>query len=163
MRGQPAEVADGIGRELNRLLRLSAHVAAHSKHVGDRVTCLMLGNLCDGPRRSSALAEALHADPSTISRYVSQLVKDGLVARVVDPDDGRASLLAATDAGLRYLDELRQRRTVALTAVLDNWDDHDRRLLGTLLRRFVDDYETHLPELVSALTDIPPTALRGEK
>jgi hypothetical protein len=59
----------------------------------------------DGPRRAGALADAVHSDPSTISRQIGHLVKLGYVERTADPEDGRATLLAATDEGRRVLEE----------------------------------------------------------
>ena len=43
-----------------------------------------------GPQRSGALAEAVHSDPSTISRQVAHLVRLGLVERTADPEDREA-------------------------------------------------------------------------
>ena len=53
--------------------------------------------MIEGPHRSNALAEAVHSDPSTVSRQIAALVKVGYVERRPDPADGRACLLAATD------------------------------------------------------------------
>ncbi len=156
--------ADGIGQSLNRLARLSSHIASHSgKHGEDRATCLLLSHLVtEGPQRSSALAEAMHADPSTISRHVSHLVKDGLVERVADPEDRRVTLLAATGEGTRWLEEMRERRNHVLARILQSWSDDDRRTLNTLLGRFVEDYEAHLPDLLSVLTAEEARTSRGE-
>src|SRR4051794_21746858 len=49
-----------------------------------------------GPCRSGSIAEALTADPSTVSRQVAALVREGLVERRADPGDGRACVLALT-------------------------------------------------------------------
>ena len=47
--------------------------------------------------RAGALAECMQSDPSTVSRQVAALVKDGLLERRADPADGRASLLVLTE------------------------------------------------------------------
>jgi DNA-binding MarR family transcriptional regulator len=51
------------------------------------------------PVRVTELATALALDNSTTSRHVNRLERLGLVARTVDPEDARASLLASTAAG----------------------------------------------------------------
>jgi DNA-binding MarR family transcriptional regulator len=51
------------------------------------------------------LAERTGLDPSTVSRAVGSLVDLGLVERQADPRDGRASVLALTDAGRTALDD----------------------------------------------------------
>src|SRR5262245_11500612 len=85
------------------MAKQQASVAVRLSKLGgfDRSAFILLKNLIHmGPSRSSALAAAVHSDPSTVSRQVAALVRDGLVERRADQDDGRASLLAATPAGL---------------------------------------------------------------
>src|ERR1700761_4402017 len=94
----------------------------------------------EGPLRSSALAELINSDPSTVSRQVAALVKDGLIERRADPADGRASLLVLTPAAgevVRQHDASRDRRYAQMLA---DWSEHDLRAFASLLRRFTDDY-----------------------
>ena len=66
----------------------------------DRAAHVLLFPLCRlGPLRQGALADLVHADPSTVSRHVAALVEQGLVRRVADESDGRASRLVVTDEG----------------------------------------------------------------
>jgi DNA-binding MarR family transcriptional regulator len=140
--------ADEIGSQLVRLVRLIERVQAqyqaeHSDAV-DRATYLLLVHLVkDGPRRAGALAEAVHSDPSTVSRQVAHLVQLGLVERVADPADGRATLLVATDEGRRVFDENRQLRNRSLAAMMSDWSDADRLAFARLLTRFTDGFECH--------------------
>ncbi|WP_344680045.1 MarR family winged helix-turn-helix transcriptional regulator [Saccharopolyspora taberi] len=161
----------GVAEALGRLGRLSSHVDMHAARIGaDRASFIMLKRLAaDGPLRSNALAEAMHVDPSTISRHVAQLVRDGLVERTVDPVDKRASPLAVTDRGLRWLAEMRRRRDELVSELLRGWSRADREALASLLGRFVDEYEQALPDLLAAMTKhgpylgpAPETAPRGE-
>ena len=98
-----------------------------------------------GPLRQGALAELVHADPSTLSRHVAALVEDGLVRRVADEADGRASRLVVTDAGLAALDVLRHERESVLEKVTADWSPGDLTALTTLFGRLVDDLGAHLP------------------
>jgi DNA-binding MarR family transcriptional regulator len=139
-------VADRVGTALIRIVRLierkkAQRQAAHPDAV-ERATYHLLVHLVNGgPRRAVALAEEVHSDPSTISRQIAQLVKLGYVERTADPDDGRATLLAATDEGRRVFEENRRLRNEHLAAVLADWSDADRHALAELLTRFAGDFQ----------------------
>jgi len=140
--------AEEIGGQLVRLVRLIERVQAQyqSEHADavDRATYLLLVHLAkDGARRAGALAEAVHSDPSTVSRQVAHLVQLGLVERVADPADGRATLLVATDEGRRVFDENRQLRNRRIAGLISGWSDDDRQSFARLLTRFTDAFESH--------------------
>jgi DNA-binding MarR family transcriptional regulator len=143
----PAElaVADAVGSQLTRLVRLVERVQAqsHGPDAVERATYLLLVHLVkDGPQRAGALADAVHSDPSTISRQIGHLVKLGYVERTADPGDGRATRLAATDEGRRVLESNRARHTASIAQLLESWSVADRAALADLLGRFVTDFET---------------------
>jgi DNA-binding MarR family transcriptional regulator len=102
-----------------------------------------------GPSRSSALAAAVHSDPSTVSRQIATLVRDGLVERRADPEDGRASVLAPTETGLKLLEEQRRRIGLALARIVRQWAPEDVDRFLDLLDRFVADHERNLPEMIN--------------
>src|SRR5215207_7419647 len=95
-----------------RFLRLiHALKSQHAAEERDRAALVLLFPLVRlGPLRQGALADLVHADPSTISRHVAVLVEKGLVRRVADETDGRASRLVVTDAGKAALEALRRER-----------------------------------------------------
>jgi DNA-binding MarR family transcriptional regulator len=95
----------------------------------------------EGPMRASAVAEFLQSDPSTVSRQVAALVKDGLLERRSDPDDGRASLLVLTAKADGVLADHDQIRLDYFAKMLDGWTDADLRRFATLLDRFTQAYE----------------------
>lgn len=116
----------------------------------DRSAILLLKALVvQGPSRSSELATAVHSDPSTVSRQVAALVRDGLVERRADPEDGRASVLVPTDRGLALLQAQRQRMGLALARVVRQWEPEDVSRFLELLERFVADHERALPMLIN--------------
>jgi DNA-binding MarR family transcriptional regulator len=118
--------------------------------VVDRSTIVLLKTLAmHGPSRSSALATAVHSDPSTVSRQVAALVRDGLVERQADPEDGRASVLVPTERGLELLAEQRRRLGLVLAQVVRNWEPGDVSRFLELLERFVTDHEDALPKLMN--------------
>lgn len=73
--------------------------------LGHFFVLFLLG--CDGPRamRLTELADRTHFTLSGISRIVQTLTQRGLVERQPDPSDGRALLIAMTDAGSALLQE----------------------------------------------------------
>ncbi|MBW4719824.1 MarR family winged helix-turn-helix transcriptional regulator [Saccharothrix obliqua] len=143
--------AERIGMALVRLNKMHACVAAHLSRTGlDKSSFVLLANLSHlGPSRSSALAEAVFSDPSTVSRQVASLVKEGWVERRADPDDGRASVLAVTDAGMRLLEERRRSRNQAIARMLADWSEKDLVAFIDHFERFVGDYERALPDFIA--------------
>jgi DNA-binding MarR family transcriptional regulator len=121
-----------------------------SKAGVDRSTIVLLKTLAVlGPSRSSELASAIHSDPSTVSRQVATLVRDGLVERRADPEDGRASVLVPTEHGLELLAEQRKRLGLALAQVVRQWAPEDVSRFLELFERFVADHERALPMLMN--------------
>lgn len=137
------DVADDLGGELVRTIRLLAKAKAKLSSMPgstDHSSFPIIATLVvDGPRRTSALAEVLHTEVSTISRQTSALVQQGLIERQADPNDGRACLLAPTDAGRELYARARQERNRWLAATLRDWDGDDvERLIGLLTRLNTD-------------------------
>lgn len=133
-----------LGQELGRLSRTLHQVRSHfASDSPDGVPwstfTLLLHLVKAGPQRLRDLAGHACIDPSTASRQVDHLVRLGLVERHPDPDDGRASLLAATEAGLEAARRLRDHRDAFLADVLGRWDAADLDAFTTLLTRFNDD------------------------
>src|SRR6202022_149107 len=95
-----------------------------------------------GPMRSGALAEVMCADPSTVSRQVAVLVERGLVRREAAPNDGRISVLAATDLGVSMAEEAKVRRNAMLANVMRDWTDNERSVFADLLERYATGYQT---------------------
>jgi DNA-binding MarR family transcriptional regulator len=110
-----------------------------------------------GPLRQGALADLVHADPSTVSRHVTLLVDRGLVRRVADEQDGRASRLVVTPAGEAVLEQMRQERNGLLAQVTADWAPDELASFTRQLHRFVRDLTDHLPTL-GAATDGPVTS-----
>jgi DNA-binding MarR family transcriptional regulator len=139
-------IADEVGSQLIRLVRLiertRAQYQAEHPDAVERATYHLLVHLVkDGPQRAGSLAEAVHSDPSTISRQVGHLVRLGYIERTADPEDGRATLLAATEEGRRVFEENRRVRNEHIAEMLAPWPDADRHALGELLARFTTDFE----------------------
>src|SRR5262249_10205758 len=136
-------VENRIGTGLTRLIRLVDRAAAGRADGLDRPSFMLLHTLvCLGPSRVTALAGAVHSDPSTVSRQAAHLVQLHLVERRADPDDGRASLLAITDAGTALLESARRRRDERIAAIVESWSREERAQFAELLDRFTAAYES---------------------
>lgn len=160
------DAADRLGYELVRFLRLmsrmGSHVAAHQKDGIESAAYALLAHLVmDGPRRTTALAEAVHSDPSTVSRQIGALVKVGFVERRQDPDDGRACLLAATERGRQTFEHNRRRRDAHLAEMLDDWSQSEFERFVHLLDRFNSDFEGYRERLLGSERE-PDTAHEGD-
>ena len=90
-----------------------------------------------GPVRPSGLAERRSVDRSTITPQVKALEERGLVGRVVDPVDGRASLLQTTSAGARLIENLRAHALAGVGRAVEGWTGDEQRQFGDLFQRFV--------------------------
>ncbi|WP_068266378.1 MarR family winged helix-turn-helix transcriptional regulator [Janibacter limosus] len=92
----------------------------------------------DQPSRVGDIAERNLSDASTVSRQVSHLTSLGLLAKVPDPEDGRAQLVALTDEGAALLVELVDRREAWFGALLSDWSDEDLTAFVGYVDRFCD-------------------------
>ena len=141
-----ATIADQVGR-LFRLTKAwrSLH-ADPRRHPQGAAHMLLLPLHLHGAMRSQALADLTHTDPSTISRHVSLLLSEGLIARQADQTDGRASLLVLTDKGRDRVAEMRQGRDDMVAGLLNGWSSADIERLAELLARFNNSFETALDD-----------------
>ena len=100
-----------------------------------RVLTIVAGNR---HTNMSRLAEALDVVPSSASRLCDRLEATGLLRRVPDPRDRREVRLMLTPAARRLLDQIRDRRRIALGQVLDRMSAADRDDLVRALRAFAE-------------------------
>jgi DNA-binding MarR family transcriptional regulator len=146
--GSAAAVLPEIEQALTRLIRRGNQPRVHERLAAragvalDRAGYAVLCRVHEGgPLRLSELAGRMGVDTSTASRQVQQLERSGLVGRVADPHDRRASLLELSAEGQRALARMREARRASLAQVLGDWSVKDRRALAVLLARLVDDLE----------------------
>ncbi len=86
-----------------------------------------------GPLRMGALAKAEGTSPATVCRLIDSLAQDGLIERVPDPLDGRASLVQASPEGASVLGALRAQSTAALRSALDDLSVEERSVIRRAL------------------------------
>ena len=81
----------------------------------------------------SALAAAEGLNPTMLSRAISRLVEEGLIARVSDDGDRRSAWVQSTPAGRRLAERMRRERTDALNQALDGLPADERRIIERAL------------------------------
>lgn len=129
-----------IETEIALLMRLgeaTRRATGTAEHrVLDRAAYVILRHLdTAGPQNVSALAARLNLDGSTVTRQVSAMQRDGLIARTPDPADGRGTVISPTPAGLQRMAAVRAARTRLYGDILADWTGDDRDTLANLLHR----------------------------
>ncbi|MCW2699817.1 MAG: Transcriptional regulator, MarR family [Blastococcus sp.] len=142
-RAEVSTLSDHIPRFMRLVHAIKNSLAADARDRAPLVLLFPLVRL--GPLRQGALADLVHADPSTVSRHVAALVEQKLVERVADASDGRASRLVVTDAGHAALEALRRDREALLERATADWSEAELATLGHLFGRLVDDLAATLP------------------
>jgi DNA-binding MarR family transcriptional regulator len=158
------QLAEGVDRLMRMFIRTRAQLLDRARDDIDWSVQILMGVLVKhGPMRIKKLAELVESDPSTVSRHVAQLVRDGFLERRADADDGRACQLVATDKARRAVADRTRSRDVHFEEMLHDWDDHDRERLAGLLARFIDDFETYKTALAGKdWKSFSPAASREE-
>jgi DNA-binding MarR family transcriptional regulator len=127
-----------VTRELERRLLAESHISLAVYGV-----LITLVGAPDRRLRMSELAERRLTHPSGVTRTVDQLEQQGLVAREVDPADGRSFYAALTPLGLKRLREAqRTHHAVARELYLGRLSERDAAQLARL-------FEKALPGVVS--------------
>lgn len=147
-----------LGSQCTRFIRLVRKVGASltfQRHDGieSAAYALLAVAVVAGPQRLTALAEAVHSDPSTVSRQTAALVRHGLLERRADPGDGRASLLVATPQGVRVFEDNKRLRSRMLATALGEWSVTDLATLTVLLNRLNTDLEGGFETLFGAAAE----------
>ncbi|KZM34907.1 HTH-type transcriptional regulator MhqR [Oerskovia enterophila] len=88
----------------------------------------------DGPQRPSALAGMLDVAPRSVTSKVDDAEAAGLVRRLPDPTDRRATLVELTEAGRQTLAQVAAERETSAGTLLARLGEDDRHELLRLLR-----------------------------
>ncbi len=119
------------------MLRLARRIRTNSVHELTPSQQAVFASIAkNGPATIARIAELEHVQPPSASKIVASLEARGLVERGSDPDDRRCSLIAATAAGLAYLDEVRAAGCSWLVGQLAELDADDIDALVSALPAF---------------------------
>lgn len=95
--------------------------------------------IAHAPVRISDLARATHTGDAAISRHVTLLEVEGLVAREACAEDGRVARVRPTPAGRRAGRRLREAADEMFEEQLSAWSARDLATLAELMERLGDD------------------------
>lgn len=99
------------------------------------------------PLRVSEIANRMQVVGPHVTRQVQELERRGLVRRVADSRDRRASLIEPTAEGTAAANRYTAFIVGWFTDAIGDWSEQDRADLGRLLARLVDDVTARLADL----------------
>jgi DNA-binding MarR family transcriptional regulator len=88
----------------------------------------------DSPVRLTALATANGVSQPAMTQLVSRLEREGLATRLIDPDDGRATLVSISEAGSALRTQLHQSLDARLVELLSTLSPEEEAALGLAMR-----------------------------
>jgi DNA-binding MarR family transcriptional regulator len=94
-----------------------------------------------GPTSASRLAEAIGLDRSATTRYATRLEAAGLLRRVVDHNDARATQLELTAAGRAAIAKMRKTLSSAFDELLGSWSTARAERFATGLEHFTEQLQ----------------------
>ncbi len=121
----------GLVSRFRLAMRSAADRLSPGLHPGAYKTFTMIAQR--GPVTPSALAELLFVDKGLLSRTIRTLEELGLIERTPDPDDGRSSLLSASESGRERLKEVHSEHHSPLLEGLSSWTVEELEQFAVLL------------------------------
>lgn len=129
-RSDSLDVAVQLHRAAIRLLR-AVRVADDETGVSAPKLSALSVLVFGGPTSLSGLARAEQVTAATMSKLVSDLEAEGLVAKRVDREDKRGVRIEVTEKGRALMEEGRRRRLALLQRRLAKLSRDERALLGS--------------------------------
>jgi DNA-binding MarR family transcriptional regulator len=131
-------IEDSLGYLVNRTARLMAHELAERIRpagvaIGQWAVLLFLWAR-DGMTQAE-LSRVVAIEPPTMVRTIDRMVRDGLVTRALDPDDGRLSRIYLTERGRSLRDELVPLAAAVNQEILNGLTANEARTLRRLLAK----------------------------
>jgi MarR family transcriptional regulator, organic hydroperoxide resistance regulator len=154
------EVVD-LDDALREIVRLGAEAGASLSRklrglTGVKVapaTLPVLVELRDTALRLSRLADSVGLAQPTVTVYVQDLERKGLILRTRDENDRRGWMIELTEQGREIVEMIDLLRHSDIRTVLAGWADSDIAALARLLTRFKDDMVRSIDESLKTQTD----------
>ncbi len=135
-----AELASRLRLAVTRLGRRLRTQLPGELSPSQLATLSTVGRL--GPLTLGELSSAERVKPPTMTKIVGCLEEQGLVSRTVDQSDRRVARVAATAAGVAFLDDSLQQKDAYLAERLRNLSGADQAVLeraAGILERMLED------------------------
>ena len=127
-----SDIAEGIAEALRVGATLMLrHLARGASPTSINVLAALA---VDGPSRLTALATATGIAQPAMTQLVGRMDREGLVVRLIDPEDGRGTLVAITDAGRALRSERHQSAQERMAELLDRLSADDQATLALAMR-----------------------------
>jgi DNA-binding MarR family transcriptional regulator len=115
----------------------------------------VMNRVCrEGPIRLTTLAAKEGVSQPSMTQLIQRLERLDLVARLADPDDGRAALIGITQHGQALLNDRKRMRRERLTALMETLTPEEEsalwlsaRVALPVLRRLVENADCPLGEV----------------
>ena len=107
-----------------------------------KMRALAVLSVVEGPLIRELAVYAI-TDPSTLSRALDQLERDGLIRREADPADSRATRVRITEAGRTAFDTLWPRMAEANARMFRGIPEDERRAFVTTLQKMLANIRKH--------------------
>jgi DNA-binding MarR family transcriptional regulator len=127
-----SDIAEGIAEAL----KVGATLMVRHLARGTSLTSInvLAALAAEGPSRLTALATATGIAQPAMTQLVGRMDREGLVVRLIDPEDGRATLVAITDAGRALRSERHQSAHERMAELLDTLSADDQAMLALAMR-----------------------------
>jgi DNA-binding MarR family transcriptional regulator len=112
------DAGDCVGELLDQAMDLTARFLSDRADLSASAAFAMNRVCREGPIRLTTLAAKEGVSQPSMTQLIQRLERLGLVARLADPDDGRAALIGITGHGQALLDERKRMRRERLKALL---------------------------------------------
>lgn len=126
---------------------LDAGLEATQFHALSAILRIQNGYGRPGPQEVTVglLAEEMNLDPSRASRIAADLVERGLIARAVSQEDGRRSVLVATEAAAVLVDAFLRAKWQRTMKLFATWAEPDIVTFSHLFGRYLDGMREQYP------------------
>ncbi|GAY16402.1 MarR family winged helix-turn-helix transcriptional regulator [Mycobacterium sp. shizuoka-1] len=123
------DVSECVGDALDQAMDLTIRFLSDRADLSASAA-FTLNRVCrEGPIRLTTLAAKEAVSQPSMTQLVQRLERAGLVARLPDPDDGRACLIGITSAGQALLDKRKRMRRERLAALIATLTDEEQMQL----------------------------------
>jgi len=154
------QVGDCVGELLDKAMDVTARFLS-DRAASSASAASALNRVCrEGPIRLTTLAAKEGISQPSMTQLIQRLERLGLVARLADPDDGRAALIGITGHGQALLDDRKRVRRDRLTVLLERLTSEEKsglwlsaRVAIPVLHRLVANADC-APEGVAATVEV---------
>jgi DNA-binding MarR family transcriptional regulator len=112
------DAGDCVGELLDQAMDLTARFLSDRADLSASAAFVMNRVCREGPIRLTTLAAREGVSQPSMTQLIQRLERLGLVARLADPDDGRAALIGITEDGQTLLNDRKRMRRERLKALM---------------------------------------------